>query len=155
VNPSRKLYPRPSGLSGFLDRAPQLRAGLLQVRAAQRLETQLMDAIPGALRAAIYAIRSNGQRLMIFVTSAEAAHIVRLESATLLRALADKGLKFNEISVSVQSKPSDSSRRETRHAAVNASQLLLNADSIKSERLQTSLRALAKTLADSSKNGAK
>jgi hypothetical protein len=148
VNPSKKLYPRPSGLSGFLDRTPQLRAGLLQVRASQRLESQLIDAIPGALRATIYAIRSNGQQLVISVTSAEAAYIMRLENAQILRELADKGLKFNEISVSVQSKPHAPPTTRRPMPRAGSLQMLLNADGIKSERIQTSLRSLANTLAN-------
>jgi hypothetical protein len=146
VNPSKKLYPRPSGLAGYLDRAPQLRAGLLEIRAARRQENDLQSALPSNLRAATSAIRSTGQRLAITVTSAEAAHIVRLNSAQILRSCADKGLKFNEISVTVQSKPTPLRSPGRGEAPALSTALFDRAEQIKSERLQTSLKSLLKTL---------
>lgn len=151
MNPSKKLYPRPSGLAGYLDRAPQLRAGLQEVRAARRQENDLQSALPSNLRAATSAIRSTGQRLAITVTSAEAAHIVRLNSAQILRNCADKGLKFNEISVTVQSKPPSVRPAASRKVPIVSAELFDHAERIKSERLQTSLKSLLKTLQANSK----
>jgi hypothetical protein len=151
VNPSKKLYPRPSGLAGYLDRAPQLRAGLQEVRAARRQENDLQSALPSNLRAATSAIRSTGQRLAITVTSAEAAHIVRLNSAQILRSCADKGLKFNEISVTVQSKPTSFRSPGRSEVPTLSTALFDRAEQIKSERLQTSLKSLLKTLQSNGK----
>ena len=146
MNPSKNLYPRPAGLGGYLDRAPQFRVGLQEARAARRLEADLQLALPSHLGAAVKAVRANGQRLMITVTSPEAAHIVRLHSGLLLRAYADKGLKFNEISVVMQSKQPSRPAKPARLDPRISPEMLANSDHIQSERLQTSLKRLLKTL---------
>jgi hypothetical protein len=128
-----------------------LRAGLLEIRAARRQENDLQSALPGNLRAATSAIRSTGQRLAITVTSAEAAHIVRLNSAEILRSCADKGLKFNEISVTVQSKPTSLRSPGRSEVPTLSTALFDRAEQIKSERLQTSLKSLLKTLQSNGK----
>jgi hypothetical protein len=83
---------------------------------------------------------------VICVTSAEAAHWVRLLRPEIERSLADKGLKFNEILVNVQSETVVRSAYRPRPSALAVKHLQTGAEKLQSERLQTSLARLSKTL---------
>jgi hypothetical protein len=125
---------------------PQLRAGLNQARASIRSEHSLKDCLPPRVAGAVRSVHSSGSALVICVTSTEAAHLVRLLRPEIERALADKGLKFNEISIDVQSETVVRKAYRRPLAPTVALQMQLDAAKIKSERLQTSLARLTKTL---------
>jgi Dna[CI] antecedent, DciA len=146
VKPSQTLYPRPNGLAGYLERLPQLRPGLSQARASLRSEHSLKECLPPKIAQALHSIHSSGSGLVISVTSAEAAHWVRLLRPEIERSLADKGLKFNEILVNVQSEMLVRHVYRPRPGAQAIKQLQVGAEKMQSERLQTSLARLAKTL---------
>jgi hypothetical protein len=146
VKPSRTLYPRPNGLAGYLERLPQLRPGLIQARASIRSEHSLKECLPPRVANAVHSIHSTSLGLVITVTSAEAAHWVRLMRAEIERSLTDKGLKFNEILVNVQSETVVREAYRPRPGADAVRQLQSGAEKMKSERLQTSLARLSKTL---------
>ncbi len=146
MKPSQTLYPRPSGLAGYLERLPQLRPGLIQARASMRSEHSLKACLPAKIASALHSIHSTGSNLVISVTSAEAAHWVRLMRPEIERSLTDKGLKFNEILVNVQSKPVVRGAYRSRPAKHVVEHLQAGADKLQSERLQTSMQRLSKTL---------
>jgi hypothetical protein len=146
VKPSQTLYPRPSGLAGYLERLPQLRPGLAQARASMRSENLLKACMPAKIAKALHSVHSSGTGLVISVTSAEAAHWVRLLRTDIERALADKGLKFNEILVNVQSESVVRSVYRARPQRSIVRDLQTHADGIRSERIQTSLRRLLNSL---------
>ncbi|MGL4229852.1 MAG: hypothetical protein ACRDAM_04240 [Casimicrobium sp.] len=146
MKPSQTLYPRPKGLAGYLDRMPQLRAGLNQARASIRSEHSLKECLPPKILGALHSVHSAGFSLVISVTSAEAAHWVRLLRSDIERALADKGLKFNEILVNVQTKTAIRGNARIRPDSRTVQKMRTDSTKITSERLQTSLQRLSKTL---------
>lgn len=146
MKPSQTLYPKPQGLTGFLERMPQLRAGLTQARASMRSEQSLMDCMPPRVATAVRSIHSSGSSLVISVTSPEAAHWVRVLRPEIERALVDKGLKFNEILVLTQSESVVQQPYRAPPTQPIVERMRGSVANIKSERLQTSLTRLAATL---------
>ncbi len=146
MKPSQTLYPRPKDLAGFLERMPQLQAGLTHARMSVRSEHSLKDCLPPRVAAAVRSVHSSGSRLAISVTSPEAAHWVRLLRPEIERALACNGLKFNEILVSAQSEYVVQAAYRVPPPQPIIEQMLLKRADIKSERIQTSLDRLATTL---------
>jgi Dna[CI] antecedent, DciA len=146
VSPSKTLYPRPQGLAGYLERMPQLRPALAQARASIRSEHSLKACLPPQLADVVHAIHSSGSAVVIVVTSAEAAHMVRLLRPELTAAFAAKGLKFNEILVNVQTKMAARETPRLRPQRKALERMSTDIERVKSERLQTSLERLVKTL---------
>ncbi len=143
---SYQLYPRPTGLSGYLERLPQLRSALSDAQNSAHSEIALVDCLPARLARFAQSVHSTGSRLVITVTSAEAAHLARLLIPEVERTLRRKGLKFNEILVNVQTKSVVQATYRPRPRPDVATRLLGSAESTKSERLQTSIKKLAETL---------
>ncbi len=143
---SYQLYPRPTGLSGYLERLPQLRSALNDARNSARSEIALVDCLPARLARFAQSVHSTGSRLVITVTSAEAAHLARLLIPEVERTLSRKGLKFNEILVNVQTKSVVQATYRPRPTPDVTTRLLGSAENTKSERLQTSMKKLAETL---------
>jgi hypothetical protein len=125
---------------------PQLRPALAQARSSMRSETSLKACLPPRIAGVVHAIHSSGFAVVIVVTSAEAAHMVRLLRPELAAAFAAKGLKFNEISVNVQTKSAARTEARARPERKAIDQMSADMAQIKSERLQTSLQRLVKTL---------
>jgi hypothetical protein len=146
VKPSYQLYPRPTGLAGYLERLPQLRNALGEARNAARSEIALVDCLPARLARFAQSVHSTGSRLVITVTSAEAAHLARLLIPEVERTLSRKGLKFNEILVNVQTKSVVQALYRPRPKDDVVTRLLGSAENTKSEHLQTSMKKLAETL---------
>ena len=148
MSPRKALYPRPLGLAQFLDRMPALGAALLHAREGSRQFDVLIEAVPMRLKRFVVAISASGTTLSITVDSPEAAHLARLMSAETLANLTRKGLKFNEISLKTQSSVAPRRRPRPLPDAAAQQQMSAVAGNMQSERLQTSLRRLAKTIAD-------
>jgi hypothetical protein len=146
VKNSYQLYPRPTGLAGYLERLPQLRNALSDARNSTRSEIALLDYLPARLARFAQSVHSTGSRLVITVTSAEAAHLARLLIPEVERTLSRKGLKFNEILVNVQTKSVVQPLYRPRPNSTVVTKLLHSAEHTKSERLQTSVKKLAETL---------
>jgi hypothetical protein len=125
---------------------PQLRPALQQARASIRSEYSLKACIPPRLANVVHAIHCSGSALVIYVTSAEAAHMMRLARPVLEGELASKGLKFNDILVKVQTNSAPAIRNRTRPDSTALQHLGAGVDQVKSERIQTSLRRLVETL---------
>ena len=142
------LYPRPKALTQYLDRLPALSAALLHAREGSRQFDVLIEAVPERLKRFIVAMSASGSTLSITVASAEAAHLTRLLSTEMLTNLDRKGLKFNEISLKTQSNSASATRPRVLPAVDSQRELSTTADHIKSERMQTSLKRLAKTVAN-------
>ncbi len=148
MSTKRALYPRPLGLAQFLDRMPALGAALLHAREGSRQFDVLIEAVPQRLKRFVIAASASGSTLTLTVDSPEAAHFARLMSAETLANLERKGLKFNEISVRTQSNSATPRRVRVLPDAAGQQQINNTARRIKSERLQTSLKRLAKTVAE-------
>ncbi len=146
MSPRKALYPRPLGLAQFLDRMPQLGAALMHAREGSRQFDVLIEAVPERLKRFVVMASASGTTLSLTVDSPEAAHMVRLLSAETLANLARKGLKFNEISLKTQSNSASTQRVRVLPDASGRQQLNRAADQIQSERLQTSMKRLAKTV---------
>ena len=143
---NKTLYPRPQGLAQYLDRMPALGAALMHAREGSRQFDVLIEAVPQRLKRFVVSVTASGSTLSLTVSSAEAAHLARLLSSETLANLDRKGLKFNELSVRTQS--SATAKRQLRPLPDAASQrdMSTTADRLHSERMQTSLRRLAKTM---------
>lgn len=148
MSTKKALYPRPLGLAQFLDRMPALGAALLHAREGSRQFDVLIGAVPERLKRFVVAMSASGSTLSLTVDSPEAAHFARLMSAETLANLNRKGLKFNEISVRTQSNSAPVRHPRVLPDAAARRQLSVTADHMQSERLQTSLRKLAKSLAE-------
>ncbi|MBC7711489.1 MAG: DUF721 domain-containing protein [Rhizobacter sp.] len=144
----RALYPRPLGLTQFLDRMPALGAALLHAREGSRQFDVLIEAVPERLKRFVIMASASGTTLSLTVDSPEAAHFARLMSTEMLTNLDRKGLKFNEISLRTQSNNASARRARMLPTAADKRQMSATADIIKSERLQTSLKRLAKSVAE-------
>ena len=144
----KALYPRPKGLTQYLDRLPALSAALLHAREGSRQFNVLIEAVPERLKRFVLAMSASGSTLSITVDSAEAAHLTRLLSTEMLSNLNRKGLKFNEISLKTQSNNATLRRARLLPEPESLQKLSTAADRIKSERLQTSVKRLAKTVAN-------
>ena len=142
------LYPRPLGLTQFLDRMPALGAALLHAREGSRQFDVLIEAVPERLKRFVIMATASGTTLNLTVDSPEAAHFAHLMSTEMLTNLNRKGLKFNEISVRTQSNSASARRARVLPNAADKRQMSAIADKMKSERLQTSLKRLAKTVAE-------
>ena len=144
----KALYPRPKALTQHLDRLPALSAALLHAREGSRQFNVLIEAVPERLKRFVLAMSASGPTLCLTVTSVEAAHLTRLLSTEMLTNLDRKGLKFNEISLKTQSNSASGTRLRVLPALDSQRKLSTIADRIKSERMQTSLKRLAKTVAN-------
>ncbi len=144
----KTLYPRPKALTQYLDRLPALSAALLHAREGSRQFDVLIEVVPERLKRFVLAMSPSGSTLSITVTSVEAAHLTRLLSTEMLTKLDRKGLKFNEISLKTQSNSATATRLRVLPEADSQRKLSIAADRIKSERIQTSLKRLAKTMAN-------
>jgi hypothetical protein len=102
--------------------------------------------LPARLARFAQSVHSTGSRLVITVTSAEAAHLARLLIPEVERTLSRKGLKFNEILVNVQTKSVVQALYRPRPKDAVVTRLLGSAENTKSEHLQTSMKKLAETL---------
>ena len=140
------LYPRPLGLAQFLDRMPALGAALRHAREGGRQYDVLMEAVPERLKRFVVAITASGSTLSLTVDSPEAAHLARLLNAEMLTNLSRKGLKFSEISLRAQSTAVIRRTVRVRPSPIAGRKLNSAADQMSSERLQTSMRKLARTL---------
>ena len=147
-NAGKALYPRPKALTQFLDRLPALSAALLHAREGSRQFGVLIEAAPERLKRFIVAMSASGSTLSITVASAEAAHLTRLLSTEMLTNLDRKGLKFTEISLKTQSNNASATRLRVLPEPESQRKLSATADHVKSERMQTSLKRLAKTVAN-------
>ena len=144
----KALYPRPKALTQFLDRLPALSSALLHAREGSRQFDVLIEVVPERLKRFVVAMSASGPTLSITVASAEAAHLTRLLSTEMLTKLDRKGLKFNEISLKTQSNSASVPRARVLPEIESQRKLNAVASRIKSERMQTSLKRLAKTLAN-------
>ena len=144
----RALYPRPLGLTQFLDRMPALGAALLHAREGSRQFDVLIEAVPERLKRFVIMATASGTTLSLTVDSPEAAHFARLMSTEMLTNLNRKRLKFNEISVRTQSNSASGKRARVLPDAADKRQMSATADKMQSERLQTSLKRFAKTVAE-------
>lgn len=148
VGSRQALYPRPLGLTQFLDRMPALGAALLHAREGSRQFDVLIEAVPERLKRFVVMASASGTTLSLTVDSPEAAHLARLLSMEMLTNLSRKRLKFNEISVRTQSNNASARRARVLPDATDKRQMSATADKMQSERLQTSLKRLAKTVAE-------
>jgi len=144
---NKTLYPRPQGLAQYLDRMPALGAALMHAREGSRQFDVLIEAVPQRLKRFVVSVTASGSTLSLTVSSVEAAHMARLLSNETLANLDRKGLKFNEVSVRTQS---SAPVKQRPRALPNAAQreMSTTADRLRSEHMQTSLRRLAKTMAN-------
>jgi hypothetical protein len=149
MSTKKVLYPRPLGLAQFLDRIPALGAALLHAREGSRQFDVLIEAVPERLKRFVVSASASGTTLSLTVDSPEAAHFARLMSAELLNSLDRKGLKFNEISLRTQSNNRGLPQARPLPTPAARRALSRTGDQIKSERLQTSVRNLAKTISGS------
>ena len=147
-NAGKALYPRPKALTQFLDRLPALSAALLHAREGSRQFNVLIEAVPERLKRFVLAMSASGSTLSITVASAEAAHLTRLLSTEMLTNLDRKGLKFTEISLKTQSNNASATRLRVLPEPESQRKLSATANNVKSERMQTSLKRLAKTVAN-------
>lgn len=145
---AKALYPRPKALTQYLDRLPALSAALLHAREGSRQFDVLIEAVPERLKRFIVAISASGSTLSITVASAEAAHLTRLLSTEMLTNLDRKGMKFTEISLKTQSNSASVTRPRVIPKPDSQKKMSTVANHIKSEHMQTSLKRLAKTMAD-------
>ncbi|MBL8311404.1 MAG: hypothetical protein JNL19_13345 [Burkholderiales bacterium] len=142
------LYPRPLGLAQFFDRMPAFGAALRHAREGSRQYQWLMEAVPQRLARFVVAMAASGSTVVLTVDSPEAAHLARLLGRDMLANLHRKGGKFSEISVRTQSKPVPRRLPKTLPSATSQRDMSAVASRMKSERMQTSLARLAKTIAD-------
>ena len=143
----RSLYPRPLGLAQFLDRMPALGAALLHAREGSRQFDVLIESVPERLKRFVLMATASGTTLSLTVDSPEAAHFAHLMSTEMLQNLNRKGMKFTEILVRTQSNSASNRRPRVLPDAISTKKMSNTADHIKSERLQTSMQRLAKTVA--------
>lgn len=126
---------------------PSLGAALLHAREGSRQFDVLIEAVPERLKRFVIMASASGTTLSLTVDSPEAAHFARLISAEVLTKLDRKGLKFNEILLRMQSNNASTRRARMLPTAADKRQMSATADIIKSERLQTSLKRLAESMA--------
>lgn len=139
------LYPRPLGLAQYFDRMPALGAALRHARETGRRHDVLMEAVPKRLKRFVVAISASGSTLSLTLDSPEAAHLARLLRADMLAHLPREGGKFSEISLRVQCAASTAPRARNAPSPDAKREMNAVADRMQSERMQTSLRRLAKS----------
>lgn len=127
---------------------PALHAALLHAREGSRQFDVLIEAVPERLKRFVIMASASGTTLSLTVDSQEAAHVARLMSTEMLTNLNRKTLKFNEILVRTQSNTASTRRARMLPNAADKRQMATTADTIQSECLQTSLKRLAKTVAE-------
>jgi hypothetical protein len=127
---------------------PALGAALLHAREGSRQFDVLIEAVPERLKRFVVMASASGTTLHLTVDSPEAAHFAHLMSTEMLMNLNRKGLKFNEISVRTQSNSALTRRVRVLPNSDGKRQLNAVTSEIQSERLQTSMKRLAKTLAE-------
>jgi hypothetical protein len=127
---------------------PALGAALLHAREGSRQFDVLIEAVPERLKRFVVMASASGTTLNLTVDSPEAAHFAHLMSTEMLMNLNRKGLKFNEISVRTQSNSALTRRVRVLPNSDGKRQLNAVTSEIQSERLQTSMKRLAKTLAE-------
>jgi hypothetical protein len=145
---NKALYPRPQGLAQYLDRMPALGAALMHAREGSRQFDVLIEAVPQRLKRFVVSVTASGSTLSLTVSSVEAAHMARLLSNETLANLDRKGLKFNELLVRTQSSIPAKQRPRVLPDAAAQREMSTTADRLRSEHMQTSLRRLAKTMAN-------
>jgi len=106
----------------------------------------LIEAVPQRLARFVVAMSASGTTLVLTVDSPEAAHLARLLGRDVLANLHRKGAKFSEISVRTQSKATPRRLPKTLPTATTQREMNTVAAHLKSERMQTSLARLAKTI---------
>ena len=148
VGSQRALYPRPLGLTQFLDRMPVLGAALLHAREGSRQFDVLIEAVPERLKRFVIMATASETTLNLTVDSPEAAHFAHLMRSEILINLNRKGLKVNEISLRTQSNSASTRRARVLPNAADKQQMKVTAEKMQSERLQTSLKRLAKSAAE-------
>ena len=144
----RAPYPRPLGLTQFFDRMPALGAALLHAREGSRQFDVLIESVPERLKRFVVLASASGTTLSLTLDSQEATHFARLMSTEILANLARMGLQFNEISLRTQSNSASARRARNLPSAAETLELSTAAIHIKSERLQTSMKRLVKSVAD-------
>ena len=127
---------------------PALGAALLHAREGSRQFDVMIEAVPERLKRFVIMASASGTTLSLTVDSPEAAHFARLMSTEMLTNLDRKGLKFNEISLRTQSNNASTRRALMLPTAADKRQMSATANIIKSERLQTSLKRFAKSVAE-------
>ncbi len=127
---------------------PALGAALLHAREGSRQFDVLIEAVPERLKRFVIMATASGTTLSLTVDSPEAAHFARLMSVEMLFNLDRKGMKFNEISVRTQSNSASGKRARVLPDAADKRKMSATADKMQSERLQTSLKRLAKSVAE-------
>ena len=120
----------------------------MHAREGSRQFDVLIEAVPERLKRFIVMASASGTTLSLTVDSPEAAHFAHLMSTEMLTNLNRKGLKFNEISVRTQSNNASARRARLLPDATDKRKMSATADKMQSERLQTSLKRLAKTVAE-------
>lgn len=143
----KALYPRPTALARWFDRAPQFSAALPLTRKRESIDASLLsELLPEHLRFHVASMHLDGSCLELLVRTPDAAHVARMERTALLAAANAKGLKCNDFRVRVQlgtqpvrivaPRPGPSASAKLNDAAAH----------IKSERMQTALLRLSRTL---------
>ena len=127
---------------------PALGAALLHAREGSRQFDVLIEAVPERLKRFVIMATASGTTVSLTVDSPEAAHFARLISTEMLTNLSRTGLQFNEISVRTQSNSALARRARVLPNAADKRQMSATADKMQSERLQTSLKRLARTVAE-------
>ena len=127
---------------------PALGAALLHAREGSRQFDVIIKTVPERLKRFVVMATASGTTVNLTVDSPEAAHFAHLTSTEMLANLNRKGLKFNEISVKTQSNSASAKRARVLPDAADKRQMSATADKMQSERLQTSLKRLAKSVAE-------
>ena len=127
---------------------PALGAALLHAREGSRQFDVLIEAVPERLKRFVIMATASGTTLNLTVDSPEAAHFAHLMRSEMLINLNRKGLKFNEISLRTQSNSASTRRARLLPNAADKQQMNVTAEKMQSERLQTSLKRLAKSVAE-------
>ncbi|MCX8098482.1 MAG: hypothetical protein N3F11_05655 [Casimicrobiaceae bacterium] len=148
----KPLYPRPEALARILERAPEFSAGLRVARRHTVLPRDLLAAIfpPQLLPHVARCHREPDGRLVVALTCPEALHAVHRRQAEILVAANAKALKCNDLVARLQIAPPKPSWPRCEPSPETAEALRRAAASLKSERMQTAVRRLARSIASAS-----
>lgn len=143
----KALYPRPTALARWFDRAPQFSAALPLARKRETFDANLLcELLPEHLRSHVASMHLDGSCLEVLLRTPDAAHVARMERASLLAAAHAKGLKCNDFRVRVQVGTQSVRIAAPRPGPAASAKLNDAAAHIKSERMQTALLRLSRTL---------
>jgi hypothetical protein len=143
----KALYPRPTALARWFDRAPQFSAALPLSRKRETIDASLLsELLPEHLRSHVASMRLDGSCLEILARTPDAAHLARMERTSLLAAANAKGLKCNDFRVRIQVGTPPARIAAPRPGPAAVAKLNDAAARIKSERMQTALLRLSRTL---------